>query len=227
VTKRPSSFGVVLPGAHHLLEFGAVRRDDRSAGIAGVIGALRVDQNGFARIAREGDHARDVREPALAVVGKEHRVVFWRELREGFVLHGQRLMVGLVLEVHSQQLLVPADDAQLDGGLEARIAFQVRRDAGFPQQHFQAVAGLVVADHAEETRLRAQRCDVVRDVGSGADALFFARDPDDRDRRFGRDAFDRAVPVAVEHRVADDQHAGLGNLLLACDVHNSSTRRAG
>jgi hypothetical protein len=35
---------------------------------------------------------------------------------------------------------------------------------------------LVVADHAQEAGLRAQRADVVGHVGGGADALFLARD---------------------------------------------------
>ena len=57
--------------------------------------------------------------------------------------------------------------------------------------------------------------DVVGHVGGGADALFLARDLDHGHRRFGRDAVHRAVPVAVEHGVADHQDARLGELLLA------------
>ena len=118
-------------------------------------------------------------------------------------------MVGLVLEVHAQQLLVAADHAQLHGRLQARIALEVGGDAGFAQQGFEPVARLIVADHAQEAGLRAQCGDVVGDVGGCADALFLARDLDHGHRCFGRDALHRAMPVAVEHRVADHQHARL------------------
>ena len=80
-----------------------------------------------------------------------------------------------------------------------------RGDAGFAQQGFEPVAGLVVAHDAQEAGARAQRADVVGDVGGGADALFLARDPHHRHRRLGRDAVHRAMPVAVQHGVADDQ----------------------
>ena len=59
----------------------------------------------------------------------------------------------------------------------------------------------------QQRGLRAQRCGVARDVGRAAGSLLGARDLDDRHRRFGRDALDLAEPVAVEHHVADDEHA--------------------
>jgi uncharacterized membrane protein YsdA (DUF1294 family) len=65
--------------------------------------------------------ARDVREAALAVVGEQHGVVLRQQLFEGRTA-GQHFVVRLVLEVHAQQLLLAADDAQLDGGLAARVA---------------------------------------------------------------------------------------------------------
>ena len=53
-----------------------------------------------------------------------------------------------------------------------------------------------------------------------------ARHLDDGHRRLRRDAFDGAVPVAVQHGVADDQHARPGELFFA-RIHSSSTLRAG
>ena len=61
----------------------------------------------------------------------------------------------------------------------------------------------------EQARLRAERLDVPGDVGRAAEPLLLlARvDAHDRHRRLGRDALDGAEPVAVEHRVADDEDA--------------------
>ena len=80
-------------------------------------------------------------------------------------------------------------------------------DAAFAEQLHDALARLVVADHAQQARLRAERGGVARDVGGAAQALFLALHMHDRHRRFRRDAVDVAEPVAVEHDVADHQHA--------------------
>ena len=75
------------------------------------------------------------------------------------------------------------------------------------EQPLERRAGLVGAGHRQERELRAQRRGVARDVGRPAGALFAARDLDDGHRRLRRDALDVAEPVAVEHDVADDEHA--------------------
>ena len=89
----------------------------------------------------------------------------------------------------------------------AGIAVERRAHALGREQALERRAGLVVADHRQQRRLRAQRRRVARDVGGAAGALLGARDLDHRHRRLGRDALDVAEPVAVEHHVADDQHA--------------------
>ena len=79
------------------------------------------------------------------------------------------------------------------------------------QELAQRRPGLVAPDHRKQAHLRAERGGVARDVGRAAGALLDAVDLHDRHRRLGRDAADLAEPVAVEHHVADDQHARLAS----------------
>ncbi len=151
-----------------------------------------------------------MREAALAIIGEQHRVVLGQH---AFVIRQHRLqdfMVRLILEIDSDQLLRATDDAQLDDGVELRIAAQHGGDALLFEQLAQAPRRLVVADHRQQGALRAQRLDVEGHVGSTPEALLLARNAHHRHRRFGRDAIDRAEPIAVEHRITHHQHTGTG-----------------
>ena len=127
-------------------------------------------------------------------------------------LRGQHFVFGRVFKIQAQQLLLAADHAQLDRGLELRVAAEAGRDARAGHQGFELVAGFVVADHTEQRGPRAHGHDVVSHIGRAAHAFFLARDTHHRHRGFGRDTVHRAVPVAVQHGVANHQHAGLGEL---------------
>ena len=76
-----------------------------------------------------------------------------------------------------------------------------------PQHLLDLGAGLVVADHAQQARIGAQRRSVARDVGCAAQSLFAPFYAHDRDRRFRRNAAHFAEPVAVQHDVANHQDA--------------------
>ena len=120
----------------------------------------------------------------------------------------QHLVARRGLEIHPQQLLLAAgDDSQLDGGLHAAVMMQPGTNAFALEQGFEPGAGLVRAHDGQQRHLGTQRRRIARDVGRAARALLFVIDLDDRHRRFGRNALDLADPVAVEHGVADDQHA--------------------
>ena len=139
---------------------------------------------------------------------------------------GEHFVVRLVLEVDADELLRAADDAQLDDGVQLRVFAQDRGHAFALEQLAQPACGLVGADDGEERGARRQRLHVERDVGGAAQALFLAVDADHRHRRLGRDALDGAEPVAVEHRVAHDEHARLGQpLALHGDRHQRSSSR--
>ena len=116
-----SSSRLVLPAPRHFAKLGAVRREQRRAAIARVVVAFRIDEHRLARRARQRDHALDVREPALAVVGQDDRVACRADaLRNRAAWQRRTSWLGLGLEIDAQQLLLAADDAQLDRGVQAR-----------------------------------------------------------------------------------------------------------
>ena len=203
---------LVFPAPHHFAHFGAVGRDDGGAMVARIVVALGIDQDGLAGGAREFDHFRDMREPALAVVGQHQHVAVGEQRLEIGQLVRQHFVAGQGLEIDAQQLLLPADHAQLDRGGNARILVQAGDDMLGFDQLAQARAGLVVADHRQQRRPRAQRRRIARDVGRAAGTLLGALDLDHRHRRLGRDAAHLAEPVAIEHHVADHQQPRLGQI---------------
>jgi hypothetical protein len=108
---------------------------------------------------------------------------------------------------------VTADHAHLHGGGERSIGVQMRADRACADQPLDRAAGVVVAEHGQQPGLRADIGDVARHVGRAAEALVGPVHLDHRHRRLGRDALDLAEPVAVEHRVADDEHAAAGEVV--------------
>ena len=150
-----------------------------------------------------------MRHAALAIVGQHDHIA----LRQGGAIlvefRGQHLARRSALEIHAQQLLLPADHAQLLGRADRAVAMQPGVDAILLQQPLELAAGIVVADDGEQRSPGAQRGAVVRDVGGAAEAelLLFLVHQNHRDRRLGRDPLDFAEPVAVQHHVPDDQHA--------------------
>ena len=97
------------------------------------------------------------------------------QLRKGRSLRGQHLAFRGFFKVQAQQLLLAPNDAQLDCGVHLRIAPKVRAYASAGHQCFELVAVFIVAHHAEQRRLRAQRDHVVSHVGGAAKAFFLAR----------------------------------------------------
>ncbi len=135
------------PAAGHLAEFAAVRRQQRGAGVFAVVVALGVDQHRLAGLARQLDHLADVSQAAFAVVGQNHHIMTAQDLLILFQLARQDLMAGRVLEIKTDQLLLPCHHAQLDGGGDARIALQRGGNAVRRQQTLQRGGGFVVAHY--------------------------------------------------------------------------------
>ena len=152
-------------------------------------------------------------QPALAVVGEQDDSGLGQRafVRNAHVL--QHLVVGLLLEIDAQELLRAADHAQLHRRRQPRVALEQRFDAALLDQRLEPVAVLVVADRGEQAGVRAERLDVPGDVGGAAEPflLLGRMDAHDGHRCLGGDAIDRAEPVAVEHRIADDEHASGGD----------------
>ena len=196
--------GFGAPFANDLFEFGAVGRDAGGTRVARVVAAFGVNQHSFACSASGRNHLRHMSQATFAVVGEQHHVVRRQQLEKLVGLRGQHFVLWCVLKVHAQQLLLAANDAQLDGGFELAVAAQVRGDAGLGHQVFEQVAGFVIPHHRQQRGMRAQAHDVVGHVGATAQTVFFTRDAHHGHGGFGADAVDSAIPVAVEHDIAND-----------------------
>ena len=104
---------------------------------------------------------------------------------------------------------------------------QVGLDAGLGGQAPHAVAGLVLAQHAHQRDMAAQRGDVACHVGRAAQAVLAARDAHHRHRRLGGYTLHLAEPVAVQHDIAHHEHAAMRNGFGGKLAHSSSSRRRG
>ena len=100
---------VVAPAPDDLPELAAIGRDHRRAAIPVPVVALRIDQHRLSRGARALDHRRDVREPALAVVGQDHEIGVREQPVEVGELGREHLVRRRGLEIDAQQLLLAAD----------------------------------------------------------------------------------------------------------------------
>ena len=212
-----------VPASRYFAQFGAVGREQRGAGVFGVVAAFGVDEHWFARLPRPFDKGGNVGEAAFAVVGENDEVAAGEFVAEGLPHAVEHFVRGCVFEVDAQELLVAGDDAGFDGGGDGFVAHQGGLHAAFFHQFVQFVARFVVADNRQQHGLSAQRGDVAGDVGCAARAVFGALDFRHGNGRFGRDAGGVAEPVAVEHHVARYQHARLLQAgFQGCGVHKST-----
>jgi hypothetical protein len=89
-----------------------------------------------------------------------------------------------------------------------RVRRERALDARLPAHANNSQCGVVLADDRVQRDLGAHRNEVRRDVRRTAERVFLATVQQHRDRRLGADALDRAVDVAVQHHVTDDDDAG-------------------
>ena len=139
-----------------LPELAAIGRDHRRAAILVPVVALRIDEHRLSRGARALDHRRDVREPALAVIGEDQEIGVGEQPVEVGELGREHLVRRRGLEIDAQQLLLAADDAQLDRRGQRRVAMERRLHAVGGEQPLERCAGLVGAGDGQERR-RARR----------------------------------------------------------------------
>ena len=204
---------IVAEPPGHKLELLAVRRDQGGAAIGAVVFALGVYDHRQSGGARGADHLLDVAQPALTVIRDNDHVMAGELLEILIEERHARVLADGRLEVYAHELLVARDHAQLDRGIEQLVALQGVSYAGLVQQPRQAVRLLVVAADGEQRAARAQGADVARHVRRAAQALVHPGHRHHRHRRLGGDALHLAVPVAVEHGVADHEHPGLGDFI--------------
>ena len=107
--------------------------------------------------------------------------------------------IRIVLFIEADDLLGAREDARLGGGaaLDRHDGPRIRADLA---QHFLDYLALgVVADRADESALRSDGGDVLRDVGGAAQRQLLLADAHHRHRRFGRYPVDIPAQVNVEH----------------------------
>ena len=189
------------------LEFAQVGRDQAGAPIGCEITSLRIDDHGTTRTAGGLDQRAGIAQCALRVIGQNHCPAPF----EQWLVQGQQVARldarEAVLEIQANELLVPTDHAQLaDRGGIVELP-EVAVDAGRFEEPGQFRTGEILAGDPDQRRPAPECRDIERDVARATRALFHAADMDHGDRRLGRDAIGAAVPVPVEHQVADHQDA--------------------
>ncbi len=124
-------------------------------------------------------------EPAFAIVGQNHQIGILQSGLEVGKLGHQHFVTRLVFEVDAQQLLLAADDTQLDCRGQRRIAVQLRIDSLGLQQFLNASGRLVLADDRQQTGVGSDRGDVARHVGGTTQTLLGSPHSDHRYGRLG------------------------------------------
>ncbi|MCY1174269.1 hypothetical protein D9M73_144650 [compost metagenome] len=201
-------FGLIDATANDGLELAEVRGNQAGATVDGKVLALGVGQHRNALGPRRLDQVLVVLQCTFAVVGQDQHLDAFEQAVD---LRAQRQWVGgeRLFEIDTQQLLVTAHDPQLDDSRLVRDALEYRTDTGSLQAVGQAVSSLILAGDADQRSRRAQRSNVQGNVGRAAGAILDLIDLDHRDWRFRRNTRSTAMPVAVEHDIADHQYRGL------------------
>ena len=130
------------------------------------------------------DHRRDVREPALAVIGEHDHVGVGAAARsKSASLPASTSCDGAVSKSMRKQLLLAADDAQLDRGRQRGVAMKRACARRPPRAAARDVAPASSAPMTDSSvARRAERRRIARDVRRAARALLAARDLDHRHR---------------------------------------------
>ncbi len=105
-----------LPVPDHLTQFRAIRRDQRGPPVTLPVVAFGIHEHRFPGVPGFRDHLRDVRQAALRVVRHQDHVVFRQQGVEAREAGAQDLVRRRILKVDPQQLLLPRQHPQLDGG---------------------------------------------------------------------------------------------------------------
>ena len=114
-----------------------------------------------------------------------------------------------VFKIQPEQLLIAAQHPQFGNGRLAGLAEQFAQHAQSVQFGFQNIRRLIRASDAQHPDVTAQGRNVDCDISRAAGSLFNLFNFNNRNRRFRRHPERRAVPVAIQHDVADDEDAGL------------------
>ena len=160
-----------LPVSGDLSEFRAVRGNDGCALVAVVIRSFRINKNGFSGVPCDLNHLFDMREPAFAVIGKNHSVMRRDFPPEGIQVREQNFLLRHAFEVSPQHLLLPGDDPQLHGGFQLRVEVEEWPDRGVMQECLEVLSGFIVSKNREKRNTGSHGGDIPGNVRGAAEAL--------------------------------------------------------
>ena len=189
----------------HQLELLLIGLDQRGATVAAEVPPFGIHEHRHAGTAGGFDHAFHLTQRTLGVIGQHQQIVVGHLLGHLRCQRLGRLGRCRLLEVHADQLLVVTEDPQLadgaavgmhPGALHPLLAHQPLKRFSLP----------VMADHAHERDLSAQRRDIGGHIGRTTGTGLFIGHIDHRNGRLRRDAPGPTLPVAVQHHIPDNEH---------------------
>ncbi len=180
------------------------------AGVASVVAAVRIDDDGRPALAgavQGGGDDLGVEDP-FAVVFEDHGV----GLGGGGAGGGGEAVEdgpagrGAAFAIDAEELLVVGDEAGLLGRAAGRVGDQRVGEAGSGGEQVAKLVGRAIGtDEADHAHGGSQLGGLHGDVGGAAGHLVLVVHLQDLDRRLGAEAVGAALDVAVEHHVADDR----------------------
>src|SRR5215472_3749368 len=190
----------------------AVWRNHVASGVFLIMQTLGVNESGYRKFAPSPNDclAHGSTQQALPVVRKNDRratrdLRFDSSKKRSLQLGGK---FACLFDIDAKHLLPTAKNARLRNRGSVRRSQNCRCvDAGILHD-FQKLAPIFVrADNSSQRHRAAEPAQIHRDVCRSAGDMRLVVEPDNRNRRFGRDPFDRAPQVAVQHQVAHYQNA--------------------
>ena len=194
--------------AHHSLEFGHVGGQQGGTAILLEVGPLGVDQHRNTGGTGALDHAGHVVESTLAVVGKDHHVAIRQRLLH--LAHQQGGIDGVegLFKVQTQQLLVAGQHPQLGNSREVGQTNEITGHLDASHLASQRIGRFILTGQAKQHGMSAKGGGVEGHVGCATGTLLNVFNLDHGHRRLGGDPTGRAMPVTVQHDIANDQNAG-------------------
>ncbi len=193
-----------------------VRRQHRGTAVGRELAALGIGDHHASACPRLCQCApqHGVAQHALRIVGQQDHVC--RRQRVGELTKHKSLgrfvdrRGGLLIE--PQQLVMTDHESSLCRSRSPRNDHKMWNDTAACQQAHQFHAIRIVADDADQCRLATKGRDIQRDIRGTSECRASGTGPQHRDRCFRRQAACGPAHVAVEHHVAEHQHARIAKI---------------
>ena len=173
------------------------------------IGALGVGNYRDAACARGGDQFTGVLQRALVVVRQHQHLRTAQQRHRSRLQRSDCLGTKILFEVQTKQLLMLSNHTQFGDGRRHAGYREVTQHSRRLQSRTQLLARLVSADDSHQRRRSAQRRNVQRHVAGTARPILAIGDTHHRHRSLRRDPRGLAVPVPIQHQIANHEHSRL------------------